>query len=45
MGNHATATANDYVAHEEMYRRFCTLTMGAIAAVALILIVMAIFLT
>jgi hypothetical protein len=50
MANHkqfeyATATGNDYPAHEEMYRRFLTLTMSAIAAVAILLIMMAIFLT
>jgi Bacterial aa3 type cytochrome c oxidase subunit IV len=50
MANHdqleyATATGNDYVAHEEMYHRFLTLTMSAIAVVAVLLIMMAIFLT
>jgi len=50
MGNHdylqhAIATGNDYVAHEEMYRRFCTLATGAIAVVAAMLILTAIFLT
>jgi len=42
---YATATGNDYPAHEEMYRRFLTLTMSAIAIVTVLLIIMAIFLT
>jgi hypothetical protein len=50
MANHdqleyATATGNDYVAHEDMYRRFLTLTMAAVASVAVLLIMMGIFLT
>ena len=41
MGNHDHLE----VAHEEMYRRFLTLTMGAVAVVAVILIMMTIFVT
>ena len=42
---YAVAGGNDYVAHERMYRSFVTLTRSAIAVVAVILILMAIFLT
>jgi Bacterial aa3 type cytochrome c oxidase subunit IV len=42
---YATARGNDYVAHEQTYRTFVTLTRSAIAVVVVILILMAIFLT
>ena len=42
---YATATGNDYPAHEQMYRTFVTLTRSAIAVIAVILNLMAIFLT
>jgi hypothetical protein len=42
---YATATGNDYAAHEQMYRTFVTLTKNALAAIVVILILMAIFLT
>jgi hypothetical protein len=42
---YATASGNDYVAHEQTYRTFVTLTRSAIAVVVVILILMAIFLT
>jgi hypothetical protein len=41
---YATATVNDYVGHEEMYRTFVTLTKSAVAMIVVILILMAIFL-
>lgn len=41
---YATATGNDYVVHEQTYRRFLTLTKSAIAVIVGILILMAIFL-
>jgi len=41
----ATARGNDYVAHEQTYRTFVTLTRIAVAVIAVILILMAIFLT
>jgi hypothetical protein len=41
---YATATGNDYRAHEQMYRTFVTLTRTAMAAIAVIVILMAIFL-
>jgi Bacterial aa3 type cytochrome c oxidase subunit IV len=41
---YATATGNDYPAHEHTYRSFVTLVKGAIAVVVVILILMAIFL-
>jgi Bacterial aa3 type cytochrome c oxidase subunit IV len=42
---YATATGNDYVGHEQTYRTFVTLTRSAVAVVAVLLILMAIFLT
>ena len=42
---YATAKGNDYPAHEHMYRTFVTLTKTAIAVLAVIVILMAIFLT
>ncbi len=41
---YVTATGNDYVVHEQTYRRFLTLTKSAIAVIVGILILMAIFL-
>ena len=41
---YATARGNDYADHEQMYRTFVTLTRSAAAAIAVILILMAIFL-
>jgi Bacterial aa3 type cytochrome c oxidase subunit IV len=41
---YATATRNDYPAHEQMYRTFVTLTRTGVAVIAVILILMAIFL-
>jgi len=50
MDNHdqleyATARGNDYAGHEQMYHTFVTLTRSAVAVIAVILILMAIFLT
>jgi len=42
---YATATGNDYGAHEQTYRNFTTLVKVMMAVVAAILILMAIFLT
>ncbi len=42
---YATASGNDYPAHEQMYRTFVTLTKAMIAIVVAIVILMAIFLT
>jgi len=42
---YATAAGNDYPAHEQMYRTFVTLTKVMIVTVAVILILMAYFLT
>jgi len=42
---YATATGNDYPAHEEMYRNFITLVKVSVATVVVILILMAYFLT
>jgi Bacterial aa3 type cytochrome c oxidase subunit IV len=42
---YATARGNDYVGHEQMYRTFVTLTRNAVVVIAVILILMAIFLT
>jgi len=49
MDNHdqleyATARGNDYAGHEQMYHTFVTLTRSAVAVIAVILILMAIFL-
>ncbi len=41
---YASATGNDYPAHEQMYHTFVTLTKIAIAVIAVIVILMAIFL-
>jgi hypothetical protein len=41
---YATARGSDYVGHEQMYRTFVTLTKSAVAVIAVILILMAIFL-
>jgi len=41
---YATARGNDYVGHEQMYRTFVTLTRTAVAVLAVIVILMAIFL-
>ena len=41
---YASATGNDYPAHEQTYRGFVTLVKGVIAVVVVILILMAIFL-
>ena len=41
---YATAEGMDYAAHEQTYRGFITLVKGALAAVVVILILMAIFL-
>ena len=42
---YATARGNDYVGHEQTYRTFVTLTRSALAVIAVIVILMAIFLT
>jgi hypothetical protein len=42
---YATATGNDYPAHEQTYRNFITLVKVMMAVVAAIVILMAIFLT
>lgn len=42
---YATARGNDYVGHEQMYRTFVALTRIVTAAIAVIVILMAIFLT
>ena len=42
---YATAGGNDYPAHEHMYRTFVTITKCFVAVIAIILILMAIFLT
>jgi hypothetical protein len=42
---HASATGNDYPAHEQMYRSFVTLVKVSFAVVVVILILMAFFLT
>jgi len=42
---YASATGNDYPAHEQTYRNFVTLVKVVIGAVVVILILMAIFLT
>ena len=50
MANHgeveyATATGNDYPAHEATYQNFVRLVKGSVAAIIVILVLMAIFLT
>ena len=42
---YATATGNDYPAHEQTYRGFITLVKVMMAVIAAIVILMAIFLT
>jgi Bacterial aa3 type cytochrome c oxidase subunit IV len=42
---YATARGNDYVAHEQMYRTFVSLTKISVAVIAVVVILMAIFLT
>jgi aa3 type cytochrome c oxidase subunit IV len=42
---YASATGNDYPAHEQMYQSFVTLVKVGIAVIAVIVILMAIFLT
>jgi hypothetical protein len=42
---YATASGNDYASHEQTYRTFVTLTKTAAAVIAVIVILMAIFLT
>jgi hypothetical protein len=42
---YASATGNDYPAHEEMYRNFITLVKVVMGIVVAIVILMAIFLT
>jgi hypothetical protein len=42
---YATATGNDYPAHEQTYRSFVTLVKVSLATVVVILILMAFFLT
>lgn len=42
---YATARGNDYVAHEQMYRTFVGLTKISVAVIAVVVILMAIFLT
>jgi hypothetical protein len=42
---YTTADGNDYIAHEQTYEGFITLVKYGTAAVVLILILMAIFLT
>jgi hypothetical protein len=42
---YATATGNDYSAHEQTYRNFVTLVKVSLAIIVAILIFMAVFLT
>jgi hypothetical protein len=42
---YASATGNDYPAHEETYRSFITLVKTTLAIVVVILVLMAFFLT
>jgi len=42
---YATATGNDYEGHEQTYRTFVTLTKISVAVIAVVVILMAIFLT
>jgi hypothetical protein len=42
---YATATGNDYVAHEQTYHSFIKLVKVSVIAIAVILILMAYFLT
>ena len=41
---YASATGNDYPAHEQTYRTFIHLVKGVLAAVVIIVVLMAIFL-
>jgi hypothetical protein len=41
---YASARGNDYVAHEQTYRTFVMLTKSAVAVIAGIVILMAVFL-
>jgi hypothetical protein len=43
--DYATATGNDYPAHEQTYRSFVTLVKVCIAVIAIIVILLAYFLT
>jgi hypothetical protein len=42
---YATATGNDYAAHENTYRSFVTLAKVSLAVIVVVLILMAFFLT
>jgi Bacterial aa3 type cytochrome c oxidase subunit IV len=42
---YASATGNDYGAHEQTYHNFVNLVKGVLAVVVVIVILMAIFLT
>jgi hypothetical protein len=42
---YATASGNDYAAHEQQYHTFVTITKFFVAVIAAIVILMAIFLT
>ena len=42
---YASATGNNYPAHEQMYRSFVTLVKVSLAVIVVILILMAFFLT
>jgi Bacterial aa3 type cytochrome c oxidase subunit IV len=42
---YATATGNDYLAHEQTYRNFVTLVKVSLAVIVVVLILMAFFLT
>jgi hypothetical protein len=42
---YATATGNDYAAHEQTYRNFISMVKVGIAVVTAIVVLMAIFLT
>jgi len=42
---YATATGNDYPAHENTYRNFVTLVKVSLAVIVVLLILMAYFLT
>jgi hypothetical protein len=42
---YASATGNDYAAHEHTYRNFVTLVKVSLAVIVVVLILMAFFLT
>jgi aa3 type cytochrome c oxidase subunit IV len=42
---YATATGNDYLAHEHTYRNFVTLVKVSLAVIVVVLILMGFFLT